>query len=161
MAYIKKNVNFLLVLLLLAAIAALVGFTTYYQTTYRNLTGQYNQKVGDLQTLQNQLLQQKENLQNTQSELQLRVADKTKFESLYTELVTEKNKLDKDLSLTRGALASTQAQLAEANQNLLDANEKLQDSLNDLASTKLTLAAITLQRNNYCNQLKNYTSVSC
>ncbi len=158
MAQIKKNVNFLLILLFLAAVAALVGFTTYYNTQYRNLSGEYNDRVGELAAAQQNNTQQRENLLNTKTELDLRVADKTKFENLYTELIAEKNKLDKDLSITRGALASTQAQLQETLVNLQKANSDLAQSLKDLSSEKLLSAAYLRQRDTTCNKLRAYNS---
>ncbi|MEK6968207.1 MAG: hypothetical protein AABX51_06255 [Nanoarchaeota archaeon] len=162
MAGIKKNVNFLLILLFLAVVTSMVGFTIYYQTSYKNLTSEYNQKVTELTLAQQNLSSQKENLKSTRTELELRVADKTKFENLYQELVTEKNKLDKDLSLTRGALASTQAQLSETLANLQKANSDLTNALKDLSSSKTLAAAYLKQKDNLCIQLKTYNStVTC
>ncbi len=162
MAYIKKNVNFVLILLSLTLIASFIGFTTYYQTTYRNLTQEYNLKVNELQQAQGNITKQRDNLQNTQNELQLRVADKTKFESLYTDLVQEKNKLDTQLAFTRGTLATTQSQLAESLSTLQTTQGTLNDIQNQLSSTTQMLQAVTKQRDNYCTQLRNFNStVSC
>jgi len=158
----KKNVNFVLVLLFLLAIASMVGATVYYQTSFRNLSGKYNEKVSELANTRANLSAQRENLQSTKTELELRVADKAKFENLYQDLITEKNRLDKDLSLTKGTLASTQALLSETQGNLAKANTDLAKALKDLASQKTLAAAYLKQRDDLCSQLKSSnSSASC
>ncbi|TAL51886.1 MAG: hypothetical protein EPN86_05805 [Nanoarchaeota archaeon] len=162
MATVKKNVNLVLILLFLVAIGSVVGATVYYQITYKNLTEQYNQKVSDLEQTRANLTKQQQNLLSTQTELNLRVEDRSKIEGLYNELLTAKNQLDKDLSLTRGQLASTQATLSDTKVKLDEANAKLASTLKDLETQKTLAAAYLKQRDDLCAQVKaSNSTVSC
>ena len=154
MAYIQKNVNFLLILLFLAVVTAFIGFTTYYQTTYRNLSSEYNERVTELESAQNNISLQDANIRETATELQLRVADKTKFENLYTELVAEKNKLDKDLAQTRGSLASSQSELATTKSELGTAKTDLSKTKDDLENALSRESSLRSELNALCVKAK-------
>src|SRR3989338_6080354 len=93
MAYMRKNVNFVLLFIIMIIVGSFVVLTTYYQTTYKNLTISYSEKVEDLQALSRNLLSNQQRLNETYSQLQVKQQDVSKFDALYSNLTNENKKL--------------------------------------------------------------------
>jgi len=112
MAYIRKNVNFILIILVITLIAMFVGFASYFESSNRTLVEQYDEKSNQYDSLKSNLSTQKTQLEKTYSELQLQVAGGSKLQSLYNEVLQEKKKIEEQLSKTQGQLSQTQTELA-------------------------------------------------
>ncbi|MCK5024968.1 MAG: hypothetical protein KAS15_00140, partial [Nanoarchaeota archaeon] len=69
MAYIKRNVNFGLLALLLGMIMVFIGFTLYYQQTFNTLAVNYTTKLSQLEKVTQDLSKHKAILTHTKSEL--------------------------------------------------------------------------------------------
>ena len=46
MAFMKRNVNLGLLVLIVASLILFTGFAVYYQTTFKGITEEYNTKLG-------------------------------------------------------------------------------------------------------------------
>jgi len=163
MVYIRKNVNFLLIILVITLIALFVGFTSYYESNNRTLKNQYTDKSTQYDSLTSNLSVQKTQLEKTYSELQLQVAGGSKLQSLYNEVLQEKKKIEDQLSKTQGQLSQTQTELANtitqlrkteadlavSQANYLDAQNKVNVLTSDVSSKQSKI-------NNLCLQLRTY-----
>ena len=72
MSYIKRNVNTVLLLIVVLIIASVAGLSTYYQKTYKNLSMDFQEKIEEVETLADDLEKQKKELNSTQEELDLK-----------------------------------------------------------------------------------------
>ena len=125
MAYIRKNVNFFLLLLVIIVLGVMAGLTTYYQTTYKNLSLSYGDKLNELNRLNHNLSQQRAFLAQINEELGLKTKAKEQFDVLYTNISSYNTKLSGDLGETRN--------------ELIDALTKLKAAEDDLETTKAEL----------------------
>ncbi|MBN2454460.1 hypothetical protein JXB11_02845 [Candidatus Woesearchaeota archaeon] len=125
MGYLKKNVNLLLLLLIVVVLGSMIGLTTYYQNTYRNISASYTETVEQVNLLTKNLTVQKMELNSTLSQLKIKSEDKTTLDRLYGELSSDNEQLRIDLTSTLEALASTKASLETSERNLLLTQEEL------------------------------------
>ncbi len=129
MAYIKKNVNVALLLLIVLVVAAFAGVSYYYQGTYKNISQNYEVQIDELIKLTSNLSQKEKTLNKTKEELDIRTADKAKFEAMYGNLSEIKEQLAKDLEATRTELDSVKVDLANTKVQLASAQTQV-DLLN-------------------------------
>ena len=127
MAYMKRNVNLLLMILLLVVLLSMVILTTFYQSTYRNLTISYDEKTSALTELSQNFSSKLTELNRTTTQLQISSGDKQQLDSLYQQLETDRNKLTVDLSSTKTRLSDTQNSLDTTEAELLDAKDQIFD----------------------------------
>jgi len=127
MAYIKKNVNIALLVLLALIIASFIGFTTYYEGIYKNISGEYSLKQKQLNVLDINLSAQLSKINQTTAELNKKIRDKEKFDVLYTEVVDEKAALKEELITTMATLKKAQSDLDTANIEIKDLNLQVKD----------------------------------
>lgn len=143
MAFMKKNVNFLLLVLIIFSLLLFTGFAVYYQTTFKDITQEHNDKLSELQKVTSELGLQKQEL-NATYELRVKAErDKSALDSKFKDASDENFQLHKDntnlrveVTQTKSELGSTKAdlenkkvQLAQAQQDLSSANSKI-SSLN-------------------------------
>ena len=136
MAVMKKDVNLGLLLLIVAALLMFSGFTVYYQTSFKNLSTTYQNKLKELGKVTSDLETKRSQLNETSVQLQLK---KQKEEDLSKKFVdtkserdqleTDKNKLTADLTSTKATLSQTKADLAKI-QSDLNAQTALVGQLN-------------------------------
>ena len=104
MAYMRKNVNLLLMLLVVTFIFSLVLLTTLYRQNYKNLSEDYENASRTLDTISQNFTSKIEELQSTTSTLNLTSADKEKLDDLYVTLTADKAALDAELQVVRAEL---------------------------------------------------------
>ena len=104
MAYMQKNVNLLLMLLVVTFIFSLVLLTTLYRQNYKNLSEDYENASRTLDTISQNFTSKIEELQSTTSTLNLTSADKEKLDDLYVTLTADKAALDAELQVVRAEL---------------------------------------------------------
>ena len=148
----RRDVNLGLLLLILAAAVIFSGFSVYYQTTFKNVSLEYQNKLDQLNTVSQELLQQKEELNETYS-LRIRAeqdrqaldtqfrdaADeneqlKDSVASLQTELGVTKSDLSSktaELDATKNLLAQTQTDLDQANTRIAVLKNDLDEVCDD------------------------------
>lgn len=144
MAFMRKDVNMGLLLLIIATLLLFSGFTVYYQTNFRDVVGEYNEKLSQLQQVKDELLSEKTRLNQT---YELRIKAERDIEALDSQykdlsderdrLESDKNSLQSELSSTKGELASNKAELSQ---------------VNDLLSTTQAELTITSSRLVSCNR---------
>lgn len=133
--YLKKNVNFGLLMLVITVLVGTVAITTYFQSTYKEVSQDLEQKKEQLEVVSSNFTTKIKELNKTYSELQIRQMDKERLDQLYTDLQKAKELIDAELLATKGTLMETFKELAQKKDELSDANYKLilqEDELTDL-----------------------------
>lgn len=143
MAFMKKDVNFGLLLLIVATLLLFSGFTVYYQTNFKNVVAEYHDKLEQLQGVTTELSAEKEKLNET---YQLRVKaekDVKALDSQYRilsnerdQLESDRNKLQSELSTTKTTLAETQTKLGQTETKLSQTQTQLSQTQAELSSKK-------------------------
>jgi chromosome segregation ATPase len=128
MAYLKKNVNFGLFLLIIATLICFTAFSIYYQQNYQKLTDEYETKVTKIDDLVDTLNLEKTKLNQTSYQLRVKAEREQDLSTKYTELRNEKEQLETDL-------ASLQSQLS---QTIIELNQKTAELASTTASLELT-----------------------
>src|SRR3989338_7761884 len=118
MAYMRRNVNLLLMVLVLVVLLSLVLLTTFYQKNYRNLTETYEATSEELSKVSQNFTSKLDELQRATGELKIKSTDKEKLDQLYTQLTAEKDKLEAELKATQGRLAEKTVMLEETEREL-------------------------------------------
>ena len=147
----KRNVNLGLLVLIVASLILFTGFAVYYQTTFKEITLEYNTKLTELQKVTSELGLQKQALNETY-ELKVKAErDRSALDSQYRDVSDENLQLERDntnlivdLTQTKSNLAATQVDLenkkvilAQTQSSLASANSKIsslksrEDSLED------------------------------
>ncbi len=134
MAFMKKDVNLGLLVLIIAAILVFSGFTVYYQTSFRDISLEYKTKLEQLQKVTKDLTTQKKELNETYSLKQKAEQDRKALDSGYREVRDENDQLKNDNSNLRLELSSTKSDLGEKTARL-DATQNI------LAQTQVDLAS--------------------
>ncbi len=117
----RRNVNLLLMVLVLVVLFSLVVLTTFYQKNYRNLTESYEATSEELNKVSQNFTSKLNELQRTTGELKIKATDKEKLDQLYTQLTAEKNKLETELKATQDNLAETTVILGNTERELSSA----------------------------------------
>ena len=132
MAFMKKDVNLGLLLLIVATLLLFSGFTVYYQTNFRNVVDEYHTKLDELKTVTTELGAEKTKLNET---YQLRVKAEKDIKSLDTQyrllsderddLENKRNSLQSELSSTKTSLAETKTKLSQTETTLTQTQTSL------------------------------------
>ena len=153
MSYMKKNVNLLLILLVITFIFSLVLLTTLYQQNYKSLSEKH-QNTSRTLTLVNESFSSKiEELESATDTLNLTSADKEKLDELYVTLEAEKGKLDAEIlalreevekeklaaEFNRRKLAESQKTLSERQAHLDSLRKRHKEEVEALEETICTL----------------------
>lgn len=147
MAFMKKDVNVVLLVLIVASILIFSGFTVYYQTTFKDVSLEYKNKLEQLQKVTSDLSTQKQQLNETYALRVKAEQDKKALDQSYKDLSDERNQLENDKSSLETELITTKGDLAEK-------SVQLQSKQNELASTQAELGSVKAQRDTYKNDLK-------
>ena len=123
--YLKRNVNFVLLLLVITILVGTVAITTYFQSTYKDVSQDLATKNKQLEVVSSNFSTKISELNKTYGELQIKQLDKEKLDQLYTDLTKEKEKVDTELSTTKSILTDTKALLQKTKDELSDANYKV------------------------------------
>ena len=135
MVYIKKNVNFTLLALVITVLVGTVAITTYFQSTYKDVSKDLKTKAEQLEVISGNFTTKIKELNKTYGELQIKQLDKDKLDQLYTDLLKENEKIDAELSATKDKLTETISDLQQKKAELSDANYKIllqEDEITDL-----------------------------
>jgi len=143
MAFMRKDVNIILLLLIVITIAGFVGFSVYYETTFHNISTNYNTKISELQKVTNELTVHKSKLDETSYELEIkeeRESDlKTKYEDIKDEkekLEDEKAKLTTDLTKTKSELEDKKTELTQTQADLVSSQAEVTAAQEEMVSIK-------------------------
>lgn len=151
MAFMKKDVNVVLLALIVVAILVFSGFTVYYQTTFQDVSLEYKNKLEQLQKVTSDLSTQKQQLNETYALRVKAEQDKKALDQSYKDLSDERNQLESDKASLETELITTKGDLAEK-------SVQLQSTQNQLASTVAELGSVKAQRDSYKNDLEEVCS---
>lgn len=123
--YLKKNVNFMLLLLVLTVLVGTVAITTYFQSTYKEVSQDLKTTEQQLASVNSSFSSKLTELSKTYSDLQLKQLDKEKLDQLYTDLLKAKEQLDAELTAAKDQLAQLKTDLERTNEELADTKYKI------------------------------------
>jgi chromosome segregation ATPase len=147
MAFMKRDVNVMLLLLIVVSILVFSGFTVYYQASFKDVSLEYKEKLEKLQQVTGDLAVQKKELNETYALRVKAEQDKQALDQSYKELSDERNQLENDKSTLQTELTTTKNDLA-------DKSAQLQSVQNQLASTQSELSSVKSKKNSLEDDLE-------
>jgi chromosome segregation ATPase len=158
MSFIKKDVNFTLLLIIIVLAVALTSIGLYYTENYQSLSTKYTQQLDTLKKVTEDLLQHKSLLNQTSQDLQIRSQDENELNKRYNELRDAKEKLDKDFADKSAQLETAKADiLTKANQLSIQQNQ-LNDKQSQIDVLNANNARLQSKVSKLENELKTYTN---
>ncbi|HLC98816.1 MAG TPA: hypothetical protein VJC00_02310 [Candidatus Nanoarchaeia archaeon] len=149
MAYIKKNVNLFLLFVIVLIVVALAGLTSYYHSTYQNLSTSYDVKLSEITNLLDDLNEQRSRLNQTTYELNIKEERESELSGQYLDIREDYDKVRDDLDKTKSDLKDTQDSLAATELSLISSQNQisaltatvgeLQSQINSLEDDKADL----------------------
>jgi len=136
MAYMKKNVNMGLLLLLVAVIICFAAFTAYYQKTFTNLSISYVNKVERIENLVGSLKKQSDILSQTSRTLNTTSAEREVLGERYTTLQSEKEVVEDELTGTKQELNDKIASINALNLQISELNSRIDSLIDDVNDLK-------------------------
>jgi len=140
MAFMKKDVNLGLLLLIVAAILTFSGFTVYYQTSFKNLSKTYTNQLQELGKVTKDLEAKRGQLNETSVQLQLKQQKEEDLSKKFVDTKSERDQLEDDKNKLTAELVNTKSQLAAASAELTSTKNTLSQTLADLAKKTADLA---------------------
>lgn len=159
--YMKKNVNFTLLALVIIVLVGTVAITTYFQSTYKDVSTDLKAKAEQLDVISSNFTTKIKELNKTYSELQIKQLDKEKLDQLYTDLVNEKEKVDAELGVTKDKLTETLTELERKKDELSDANYKLLLQEDELTDLRVKVDNLGKTINSLQDQVKSFEKLLC
>ncbi|MFT4308871.1 MAG: hypothetical protein ACMXYL_00080 [Candidatus Woesearchaeota archaeon] len=98
MRYIRNNVNILLLLIIIVMAVTMIGYNNYQDNLTRDIMEENKEMRRELTELKDDLGMKEDRLRETFSELQRQLQDSIRFESLYTDIASERESLNSSLS---------------------------------------------------------------
>lgn len=134
MAIMRKDVNFVLFILIIVTLLAFVGFSTYYQKTFKNVSTEYRQKISELDEVSSSLQVAQTNLSKTSRELRVKAEREEDLSKKYIDVKDERDVFERNFLDTREQLTDTIEELENKKSEIDTANAKISD-LNSEVST--------------------------
>ena len=158
MAFMDKNVNFILITLIIVILLSLVGATAYFQKNIKDISDRFHSKEQHIEKLEQQIMLLENISQQLNSSIVSKSTDYNTLSNMYLVEKDSKQKLNSSLISTKKDLASTKEQLDNAKTELSSTTKKYNAALNDVTELNGTLKSyqtyIQSARSNI-NQLKN------
>ena len=151
----KKDVNFGLFVLIIATLICFVGFTTYYQSTFENISTNYEEKIGELEKVTGDLQLQKSRLNETSYELKIKVDRESELSDRYNEVKTEKESLEEDNARLTSELESTKSELSQKKAELSVAQSELGQTKSDLSDALLDVSNLEDDVDDLCDTISD------
>ena len=153
MAFMKKDVNLGLLVLIIASIILFSGFTVYYQTTFKDVSLEYQNKLEQLSTVTQELATQKQALNETYSLRIKAEQDKETLDARYKDVSDENENLRSELISTKSELAEKKVKLT-ATENLLSQTQASLSAANsEISSLKSRVSNLKEDIDRICTKL--------
>ena len=143
MAFMKRNVNMGLLVLIIASLILFTGFSVYYQTTLKGISTEYNEKLSELQKVTKELGLQKEALNETYELKRKAEVDRSALDSKYRDVSDENLQLEKDntnlrveVTQTKSELGATQTELESKKVILAQTQQDVESARGQVTSLK-------------------------
>ncbi|MDP6547668.1 MAG: hypothetical protein QF917_01770 [Candidatus Woesearchaeota archaeon] len=128
MAFMKRDVNMGLLILIIASIILFSGFSVYYQTSFKDVSLEYQDKLEQLGKVTKELTSQKQELNETYSLRVKAEEDRKVLDVRYKDVSDENERINADNANLRSEISSTKNKLAE--------------KIAEVAATKVLLAQV-------------------
>ena len=155
MAFMKKDVNLGLLILIVASIILFAGFSVYYQSTFKDISIDYKNKLDNLSKVTQELGIQKQRLNETYSMRVKAEQDIKTLDKNYREINDENEKLNTDNTNLRTEVSSTKSELGEKSARLEATQSLLGQKESELITVKSDRDAYKAQRDNYKTKKDN------
>jgi len=113
MTIMKKDVNFVFFILIIAVVVSFAGFTAYYQVSFRNINEEYTTKLAELNKVTKDLFEKKGALLQTSEELDTTKKGREELGQKYDTLKDERDVLKDERDAFRDNLYKTQSELKQ------------------------------------------------
>ena len=158
MAILKRDVNFGLLLIIIATLVAFSGFSTYYQKSFRNLSERYDTKINELDNVMSNLQSHRKELNQTSFQLQVKAERETELSGRYTSLKEEKNRLLNELAQTQEQLAAKKRELTSTQSELTSARSELDATRDSLTSANVEITSLRASIDDLEGEVSDYQS---
>jgi chromosome segregation ATPase len=109
----KKDVNFVFFILIIATVVSFAGFTAYYQVSFRNINVEYDTKLAELNKVTTDLLEKKAVLLQTSVELNTTKKGREELGERYNEVKDERDSLQTERDTLKENLYQTKSELEQ------------------------------------------------
>lgn len=147
MAFMRRDVNILLLLLVIVCALLFTGYSVYFQSSFNTVKVENQQKLDQLKEVTEELTSQKAKLNETYSLRIQAEQDRRTLDERFQDAADENDKLKQDNANLLADLSKTKTDY----QNVLS---ELSKAENDLEQTKIDLLKMTQDRNRYKSDLK-------
>mgnify|MGYP001010063000 CR=1 FL=1 len=131
MAYLKRNINLLLLVLCVLLIGFTLSITSYSQNQFETITVQYYDRVNEYKGVIDELQDREQALNTTSFELTRKTQDSAKLNELYSSVEAERDDLELTLKATQTDLSQTKAQLSAAQSTISNRDVEIKLLTND------------------------------
>jgi len=138
MSVMKRDLNFMFLILIIVTLMMFVGFSTFYQMKFYNLTEDYRTKLAQLEKVSTELQLSRSILNETSVELEVREERASDLQGKYDKLRDEKEKIE-------GERNRLESELNIARRDLADKIAKVVQLESDVAAKVLEIAAKAAQ----------------
>src|SRR3989338_6230077 len=150
MAFMRRDVNIGLLILIIVAAIVFSGFSVYYQTTFQNVSLEYKNKLEQLSKVSTELTKQKEELNTTYSLRVKAEQDRETLDTRYNEVRGENDQLIRDNTNLRLDLSGTKIELAVTQTDLENKRVQLAQSQADLAAANSKITSLNNDLDKVC-----------
>ncbi|MBW2984821.1 hypothetical protein KY361_06895 [Candidatus Woesearchaeota archaeon] len=149
----KKDVNFGLFILIIATLVCFAGFTTYYQSTFENISTNYAEKIDELEKVTDDLQLQKSRLNETSYELKIKVDRETELSDRYNTVKSERDQFEQDNTNLKSELSTTKSKLSETEATLTATQSTLAQTASDLENAEDDVAGLRNDVDDLCDEI--------
>ena len=148
MAFMKRDVNFGLLILIIVSILLFSGFSVYYQTTFKDVSLEYKGKLEQLSKVTKELGAKRQELNETYNLKIKAETDRKVLDERYKDVSDERNRLEDDKSKLQSELITTKSDLATK-------SVELSSTKNLLAQTEASLITANNEIKSKNNKINN------
>jgi len=142
MSFMKRDVNLGLLILIIVSIVLFSGFSVYYETSFKDVSLEYQEKLEQLSQVTKELVTKRQELNETYSLRVKAEQDKQTLDARYNEVRGENDQLSTDNTNLRSEVSSVKSDLAEK-------SAQLDVTRNLLAQTQSQLSSAKAERDKY------------
>jgi len=146
MAFMKRDVNIVLLLLIIISIILFSGFSVYYQTTFRDVSLEYQNKLEQLSDVTSELSVRKQELNETYSQRIKAERDREALDQSFKEVSDDRSRLEGDNTNLQSELGSTKSELGEKKAELDATKNLLAQTQASLSATKSEVTSLKAKR---------------
>ncbi|MDP6600136.1 MAG: hypothetical protein QF798_01735 [Candidatus Woesearchaeota archaeon] len=142
MSFMKRDVNLGLLILIIVSIVLFSGFSVYYETSFKDVSLEYQEKLEQLSQVTKELVTKRQELNETYSLRVKAEQDKQTLDARYNEVRGENDQLSTDNTNLRSEVINIKSDLAEK-------SAQLDVTRNLLAQTQSQLSSAEAERDKY------------